>query len=108
LYQEATKLGLEVLVEVHNEEELRVAEAIGAKLIGVNNRNLKTFVVSLDTSVALGKVQQTDALYISESGVKMPEDAKKVSENYGAVLVGETLMKATNPAEAVKSLQVTR
>jgi indole-3-glycerol phosphate synthase len=108
LYTKAKALGLEVLVEVHNEEELRIAESIGAELIGVNNRNLKTFVVSLDTSVALGELQKTDALYISESGVKTPQDVKKVSKNYGAVLVGETLMKASDPAEAVKSLQVSR
>ncbi|ALS02175.1 indole-3-glycerol phosphate synthase [Enterococcus silesiacus] len=108
LYTKAIELGLEVLVEVHDEQELRRAEELSAQLIGVNNRNLKTFKVSLDVSQTLGEKQETDAVYISESGFSTAEQVKLVKENYQAVLVGEGLMKTNDPKEKVKELQVLR
>jgi indole-3-glycerol phosphate synthase len=107
LYAEATKLGLEVLVETHDAKELAIAEQLGAKIIGVNNRNLKTFDVTLETSVALAPSKQ-DVVYISESGFKTAADVAKVAKNYQAVLVGETLMRAENPAQVAERLQVQR
>lgn len=107
LYVEATALGLEVLVETHDADELAIAEQLGAKIIGVNNRNLKTFDVSIKTSVALAPTKK-DVVYISESGFKTPKDVEQVAQNYHVVLVGETLMRAENPAEVAKALQVQR
>ncbi|MFZ2557262.1 MAG: indole-3-glycerol phosphate synthase TrpC, partial [Lactococcus raffinolactis] len=72
LYDYAISLGLEVLVEVHNVEELAVAHRINAELIGVNNRNLKTFEVSLQNSLDLVALQESGRFYISESGIKSP------------------------------------
>lgn len=108
LYQFAISLGLEVLVEVHNAPELEVAHRIGAELIGVNNRNLKTFEVSLQNSLDLVSLQQADRFYISESGIKSHLEAEQVAADFRAVLVGEALMKDGNPTDAAKQLQVKR
>lgn len=108
LYTIAIGLGLEVLVEVHDEIELTIAEALPAKLIGVNNRNLKTFDVSLSVSQELGQKQQTQAVYISESGFSTSEQVNLIKENYQAVLVGESLMREGNPKKKVQELQVQR
>ena len=107
LYQAASDLNLEVLVETHDAAELAIAQKIGAKIIGVNNRNLKTFDVSIETSVALAP-PASEAIYISESGFKTAEDVAKVAPYYHGVLVGETLMKAQNPREVAQALQVSR
>lgn len=107
LYAEALALGLEVLVETHDEKELAIAQALGAKIIGVNNRNLKTFEVSIETSEKLAQ-KPSDVLYISESGFKTPEDVARVAKAYDAVLIGETLMRATNTKETALDLQVAR
>lgn len=106
LYDYAKSLGLEILVEVHNLEELRIAEGINAEIIGVNNRNLKTFEVSLSNSVYLANNFATDAIYISESGIKTSADVELISIEFDGILVGETLMKAENPAEKVAELKV--
>ncbi|MGG5372902.1 indole-3-glycerol phosphate synthase TrpC [Enterococcus sp. AZ196] len=107
LYQQAQARNLEVLMEVHNADELAQAQAIGANIIGINNRNLKTFKVSLQTSIELAQ-PEGDVIYISESGFKIGEDVEKVKHNYHGVLVGETLMRAANPVEKVRELQVRR
>lgn len=107
LFKQATQLGLEVLVETHNEEELIIAENLGATLIGVNNRDLKTFEVTIETSVRLAPTKK-DVVYISESGFKTVEDVKQVTNNFHAVLVGETLMRSSNVADKVTELQVKR
>jgi len=89
---------LEVLVEVHNEEELRRAEAIDAQIIGINNRNLKKFEVDLQTSVGLLKQKQPNVRYISESGIKTVEEAQQLhAAGADGILVGETLMRADDP-----------
>ncbi|MFV0557932.1 MAG: indole-3-glycerol phosphate synthase TrpC [Enterococcus sp.] len=107
LYQTATDLGLEVLVETHDQEELTRAQAIGAKIIGVNNRNLKTFEVAIATSVALAP-EKSATIYISESGFKTGADVLRVTKNYHGVLVGETLMRASDAAEKIQELRVHR
>lgn len=107
LYQEAKNRGLEVLVEVHDEDELKQAQAIGAKIIGINNRNLKSFNVSLQTSLNLAQ-PAGETVYISESGFKTAEDVEKVKQSYHGVLVGETLMRAVNPSEKISELRVRR
>lgn len=96
LFQYAKGLGLEVLVEVHNQQELEKALKTGAKLIGVNNRDLKTFHVSLEVTENLAAiVKSTGAFLISESGIHLQEDVERV-RNAGAngILVGEALMKS--------------
>lgn len=108
LYTKAVALELEVLVEVHDEQELAIAEGLSAQLIGVNNRNLKTFDVSIEVSQQLGKKQTRDAVYISESGFSTGQQVALVKENYQAVLVGEGLMRENDPKAKVKELQVLR
>ncbi len=98
LFQYAKGLGLEVLVEVHNLEELEKALKTGAKLIGVNNRDLKTFHVSLEvTEILASIVKGTGAYLISESGIQHQEDVARV-RNAGAngILVGEAFMKSAD------------
>ncbi|MBQ0138354.1 MAG: indole-3-glycerol phosphate synthase TrpC [Kurthia sp.] len=109
LYAYAKALKLDVLVEVHNQAEYKIAEALGAKIIGVNNRNLKTFEVDLQhTESIASQFSRTEGrVLISESGIKTVEDAQIVS-SYGAnaILVGETLMRATNVMETLPQLKV--
>lgn len=107
LYQAAKAIGLEVLVETHNQQELDVAHRIGAKIIGVNNRDLTTFEVTIATSEALAQ-PANDRVYISESGFKTADDVQRIAKDYQAVLVGETLMRADNLAETIKELRVKR
>lgn len=93
----AEKLGLDVLIEIHTLEEMRVAEKIGAKIIGVNNRNLQTFAVSLETSVELIKSAAKNAILISESGLRTREDVLRLRNlGFRGFLIGETLMKSEN------------
>lgn len=106
LYQFATQLGLEVLVETHNLEELEIAHALGAEFIGVNNRDLKTFEVTLETTLALVPYFKEGPVYISESGIRSSEDAKTVAQQVSAVLVGTSLMQAEDVPTALKELQI--
>ena len=111
LYGYATSLGLEVLVEVHDVEELECAVAIGAKLIGVNNRNLRTFEVSLERTREIADVFPfgEERVLISESGIWTSEDAGTVAAmGASAVLVGESLMRSGDAGAALKSLQVNK
>lgn len=98
LYQYAKNLGLEVLIEVHNMDELEKALKTGAKLIGVNNRNLKTFEVSLDVTEQLGPIiKSSGAFFISESGIHRKEDAVRARKaGANGILVGEALMKSAS------------
>ena len=106
LYDYATELGLEVLVETHNLAELEVAHRLGAQIIGVNNRNLTTFEVDLQTSVDLAKYFRDDCLYISESAIFTEEDAKRVAPYFNGILVGTALMQAEDVAQRIKELQI--
>ena len=108
-YTYASVLGLDVLVEVHNEEELDRALAIHPKIIGVNNRDLKTFKLDLiQTEKLAGKINShEDIVFISESGIWDSNDAKRVaSAGARGVLVGESLMVSANVEEALVSLKV--
>jgi indole-3-glycerol phosphate synthase len=99
------ELGMDALVEVHTEEEMRRASLCGARLIGVNNRDLRTFNVSLETSVALIKVAPRDALCISESGLRTPDDLRRLRAlGFRGFLIGETLMRARYPEQTLKTL----
>ena len=106
LYDYATELGLEVLVETHNLVELEVAHRLGAQIIGVNNRNLTTFEVDLQTSVDLAKYFKDDCFYISESAIFTEEDAKRVAPYFNGILVGTALMQAEDVAQRIKELQI--
>ena len=106
LYEFATHLGLEVLVETHNLTELEVAHRIGAQIIGVNNRNLVTFETDLHTSLELAANFEQEPVYISESAIFTAADARMLAPYFSGILVGTTLMKADNVAEKVKELQI--
>lgn len=93
----AEELGLSVLVEAHDEEEVRQALACNARMIGVNNRNLKTFEVDIENSIKLRSLIPQNVIYVSESGMKTPQDIKRLRENgTDAVLIGETLMRSNS------------
>ncbi|WP_445490983.1 indole-3-glycerol phosphate synthase TrpC [Niallia sp. 03133] len=109
LFDYARSKDLEVLVEVHNEEETERAIAIGAPLIGVNNRNLKTFEVSLETTERLAPmIKQNGSYLVSESGIATMDDIKRVvAAGANAILVGETFMKSSNLEQTLKQMKVT-
>jgi indole-3-glycerol phosphate synthase len=98
-------LRMDALVEVHTSDEMKRAAASGATLIGVNNRDLRTFEVSLQTSLSLAREAPSEALLISESGLHSPDDLKRLREaGYHGFLIGETLMRADNPEQALRDL----
>lgn len=102
----ARLLGMEVLCEVHNQEEMERAIELNADIIGINNRNLKTFEVNLQTTEALSSmVTNPETILISESGIKTATDVVRVQEaGADAILVGETLMKSADLAKTFKEL----
>jgi indole-3-glycerol phosphate synthase len=108
LYQYAMDLDLEVLVEVHNQEELEKALNLGAQLIGVNNRDLKTFNVSLDVTESLAKsIKDAGAFLISESGIHHKEDVERVrSAGANGILVGEALMKSPDLTKSFQDFRL--
>jgi indole-3-glycerol phosphate synthase len=108
LYQYARSLDLEVLVEVHNQEELEKALNLGAKLIGVNNRDLKTFNVSLDVTESLAiLIKDSGAFLISESGIHRKEDVERVrNAGVNGILVGEALMKSLDLAKSFQDFRL--
>lgn len=107
-YKKAKSLGMEVIVEVHDEEELQRGLKINPDIIGINNRDLKTFKVDLNNTVRLiDKYYDDNILFIAESGMQTAEDATLMAEGKAAcLLVGETLMKAGDPAEMIRELKV--
>lgn len=101
----AEEFGLTCLVEVHTEQELELALKIGFNLIGINNRNLSTFVTDLNHSINLRKLIPTDVTTVSESGIRTPEDCVRLAEEgFDAILVGETLMREPDPGLALQHL----
>ena len=99
------ELGLDALVEVHTSEEMWRAGACGAKLIGVNNRDLRTFEVSLETSVSLARAAPSEALLISESGLRKRHDLQRLkAAGYRGFLIGETLMRAEDSEQALRNV----
>jgi len=108
LYNTAKSCQLDVLVEVHDLNEMDRALDLGADMIGINNRNLKTFEVDLATTERLAEEIPSDAVAISESGIKTGEDVRRVRAcGINAVLVGETLMRAKNVPEKLAELLLT-
>ena len=101
-------LGLSALVEAHDEKEVQTALNAGARIIGVNNRNLKDFSVNTDNSRKLRELIPTNILFVSESGVKTAEDVAALREvGADAVLIGETLMRAADKKAKLAELQGT-
>ena len=104
LYDCARMLQLDVLVETHDLSELERAIDLGADLIGINNRNLKTFTTDLATTETLIEEVPDEVLLVSESGIHSVEDAQRVLDaGANAVLVGESLMRSAVPQEAIEA-----
>lgn len=105
LHDEARELGLTVLVEVHDEAETERAVALGAELVGVNARNLKTLAVDDDTFGRLAPLVPEDRVLVAESGIRGPDDVTRfVAEGARAVLVGEALVRDGDPTGAVRAM----
>ena len=104
--QKADQLGLSCLVEAHDEGEIKIALDAGARVIGVNNRDLKTFKVDLNTSLKLREIVPRDIIFVSESGIRTAEDVDTL-RRYGinAVLVGEALMRSPDKQAALNDLR---
>ncbi len=101
----ADQLGLSAVVEAHDEEEVRRAERCGARIVGVNNRNLKDFTVDIHNSLRYRKLISNEILFVSESGIQTPDDIRTLVENQvNAVLIGETLMRAEDKGEMIRYL----
>ncbi|WP_195267367.1 indole-3-glycerol phosphate synthase TrpC [Eubacterium sp. 1001713B170207_170306_E7] len=104
--QIADALGLTALVEAHDEAEVDSALAAGARVVGVNNRNLKTFEVDITNSKRLRRLVPDNIIFVSESGIKTPEDVQTLRENgTDAVLIGETLMRSAHKAGELARLR---
>ena len=102
----AHSIGLGCLVEAHDLDEINIAISAGAKVLGVNNRNLKDFTVDINNSINLRKAVSKDILFVSESGIKTRCDIKNLEENdVNAVLIGETLMRSNNIIDEVRKLK---
>jgi indole-3-glycerol phosphate synthase len=105
LREQATALSLDVLVEVHTEEELNAAIQAGAQLVGINNRDLKTFEVSLATTERLAPLIPTGRVAVCESGIDTVEQIRRVEElGIHVFLIGEALMRAAQPGKKLKEL----
>lgn len=101
----AEELGMDALVEAHDEEEVRRALKTGAKIIGVNNRDLRTFQVDVRNSIRLRELAPREVVFVSESGIRTNEDIQKLYENQvDAVLIGETLMRSADKKAALEEL----
>ena len=110
LHDHARSLGLDVLVEVHDEKELDTALSIGSRLIGVNNRDLRTFEIDLATTERLAaRVEDSSVLLIAESGIANAEDVDRLARAGAAgFLVGESLMRQPDPGAALRALRRAR
>ncbi|MCR4642614.1 MAG: indole-3-glycerol phosphate synthase TrpC [Lachnospiraceae bacterium] len=100
------ELGLSALVETHDEAEADIALNVGARVIGVNNRNLKDFSVDNTLADRMRRLIPKEAVFVSESGIKDAEDVKRITEaGADAVLIGETLMRAADKKQALRKLK---
>ena len=105
LHELAHQQGLDVLVEVHDAEELSKAQEMGANLIGINNRSLKTFEVSLDTTLSLAEKIPSDCVAVAESGIHSVADIVRIrAAGIHAFLIGESLMRAEDPGKQLAEL----
>lgn len=101
----ALEVGLDVLVEVHDEAELERAKAVGADLVGVNQRNLATFEVDLGKAVSMAKLFDASVVKVCESGISRSGQMRELAQaGYEAVLVGETLVKSSDPGKTLREL----
>jgi len=101
----AAEAGLDALVEVHDREELGRATRAGARILGVNNRNLKTLEVSLETALSLAPLVPEGVVKVAESGIRTGDDIRRLrAAGFDAFLVGEHLMSAPDPGRALSSL----
>ena len=101
----AHSIGVSALVEAHDEQEIARAVEAGAEIIGVNNRDLKNFTVDIENSVRLRKMVPKEIIFVSESGIKTPEDVQRLRENgTNAVLIGETFMRCEDKGAMMKCL----
>ncbi|MFC1558426.1 indole-3-glycerol phosphate synthase TrpC [candidate division KSB1 bacterium] len=101
----AHSVNLECIVEVHNEDDIKKIEDADCDIIGINNRNLKTFEVTLETSYRLKNLLPKNTVVISESGIKSAEDIKAlISAGFNGVLIGEIFMKSPLPGEKLRNL----
>ena len=99
------ELGMDALVEVHDAQEMDRAASLGATLIGVNNRNLRTFEVSVETSLELAPLAPSESLLVSESGLRESADLRRLQEQgFSGFLIGESLMRAHDPGAALRDL----
>lgn len=99
-------LGISALVEAHDENEIKMAIDAGARMIGVNNRDLKTFTVDIGNSERLRKLVPDDILFIAESGIKTNEDIKRLRDaNVNGVLIGEAFMRAADKKKMLEELR---
>lgn len=99
-------LGISALVEAHDENEVKMAVNSGARIIGVNNRNLNNFTINTDNSKRLRELVPRDIIFVSESGVQAAEDVQRLREiDADAVLIGETLMRAENKKVKLSELR---
>ena len=102
----ADSLGLSALVEAHDEAEVASAAAAGARIIGVNNRNLKDFTIDIHNSIRLRAHAPAGTIFVAESGIRTPEDVETLRRNgVNAVLIGEQLMRATSPKAEIDRLR---
>lgn len=101
---EAARFGMDVLVEAHDEAEIHRAVALGAPIIGINNRDLRTLKVDLTVTERLALLIPTDRLVVAESGISGRADVERLSPHADAFLVGSSLMRADDPAEAARAL----
>ena len=101
----AESLGMDALVEAHDEEEVQRALQAGAEIIGINNRDLRTFQVDMANSIRLRELAPEHVVFVSESGIRTAEDIRRLREhNIQAVLIGETLMRSADKKEALEML----
>jgi len=102
----AEELGLSALVEAHDEEEVGRAAEVGARVIGVNNRDLKSFTVNMENSLRLRAAAPDNCIFIAESGVRTPDDTRALrTVGVDGILVGEALMRVENKAELLQALR---
>ena len=103
--QLAKELGLDALIEAHDEYEVDRVLNLGAEIVGVNNRDLRTFQVDMNNSIRLRKMALDNVVFVSESGIRTPEDIRILYENkVDGVLIGETLMRSPDKKAALESL----
>ena len=105
-FEIADTLGLSCLFEAHDAEEVERCLVAGARIVGVNNRNLKDFTVDINNSIRLRELVPEDVLFVSESGIESPADVQVLKDNgTDAVLIGEMLMRSDDKSGLIKAMK---